>query len=46
MGWVTSFNVYFTEEEVRKGNPDREFKWPVEVYEDGTVYCPAPEEFE
>lgn len=41
-GWELSNNYYFE-------NPlpeDEEIRWPVEVYEDGSVYCPAPEELE
>lgn len=43
-GWYLSGLVFFTKEEAQGYFARSNIKWPVEVYEDGTVYVPAEEE--
>ncbi len=40
-GWVVSENCYFSLKEAERSNPDFKVKWPVEVYEDGSIYIPS-----
>lgn len=47
-GWRLSRNYYFSEEEV-KCDANRfksSYKWPVEIWENGTIYIPSKEELQ
>lgn len=45
-GWKLTDKYYFTKQEVvtELSRSNDYFKWPVEVYEDGSVYIPSEEE--
>lgn len=44
-GWILSEQWFFSLEDVKKSCPTTmNIKWPVEVYEDGTIYIPSEEE--
>lgn len=45
-GWRLSEAFYFSEEDVKSEAKRQKgsYKWPVEVYDDGSVYCPDESE--
>lgn len=45
-GWQLSTEYFFSLEEARFGFISASVKWPVEIFEDGVVYIPSPEELE
>ncbi len=48
-GFILSDHFYFSEQEAINDlltSSGLELKWPVEVYDDGSVYIPTPEELE
>ncbi len=45
-GWVPTEEFFFTLEEAEAATEDYEIRWPIELYDDGTIYVPAPEELE
>lgn len=47
-GWKLSDEKFFTidEIEVLRTRYNTEIKWPVEVYDDGSIYIPSKEELE
>ena len=48
-GWLFNPRVFFTAEEAKEWFdkfPGTLYKWPVEVYEDGSIYVPDPSELE
>lgn len=44
VGWLLSDTYFFDTEELIMLYPQTQFKWPVEVWEDGTIYIPSEEE--
>lgn len=44
-GWRLSDHVFFSLEEAKEAFPNSEIKWPVEVWEDGSVYVATEEEW-
>lgn len=45
--YMLDHRVFFTLDAVKAAfGPNADIKWPVEVYEDGSVYVPAKEELE
>ena len=44
-GWKPTIEVYFSKDEIIKDFGDTfDVKWPIEVYEDGSVYIPCDSE--
>lgn len=44
--WHLSLTYFFSREDAEKSAPSAMIKWPVEEFEDGTVYIPSKEELE
>ena len=44
--WKLTEDYYFSLEEVKKHFINFNIKWPVEVYDDGTVYIPDEKELD
>ncbi len=42
--WVISDDYFFSKEEAQKHYGTLDIKWPVQVYEDGSVYIPHESE--
>lgn len=43
-GWHLTEGYFFSKEEVEAHAEGIKYKWPVEVWEDGSCYVAAPEE--
>lgn len=46
--WRPTDTVFFSYDEVKNAFPDKsiKIKWPIEVFEDGSVYIPSEEELQ